>query len=136
MIVIYTDGSARRKSDQWIGAYAYELYCGGKAIYQKSMNLIPATINLCELMAVINALYTCNQLYPNQAIQIYTDSQYVAGGFKHPLQMKTNQTSWQALFQLTLNRPVEIFHVKSHHTDYRNNHVDRLARAKLRSQFA
>ena len=135
MIVIYTDGSARKKGKLWVGAYAYAIYRNGKAVYQASLNLIPAAANLCELTAVAHALYTSMKLYPDEPIQICTDSQYVIDGVSNPLHVKTNKKCWALVRQLMVNRDIRFFHVKSHHKDVRNNHVDRLARFKLRSQF-
>lgn len=135
MIVIYTDGSARQKGKLWIGAYAYAIYHNGKAIYQASLNLTPAAVNLCELTAVAHALYTSMKLYPDEPVQIYTDSQYVIDGVSNPLHVKTNKKCWALIQQLMVNRDIKFFHVKSHHTDVRNNHVDHLAKSKLRSQF-
>lgn len=135
MIVIYTDGSARQKDKLWVGAYAYAIYRNGKAIYQASLNLIPATVNLCELTAVSHALYTSMKLYPDEPIQIYTDSQYVINGLPNPLHVKTNKKGWILTQQLMVNRDIQFFHVQSHHTDFRNKHVDQLAKSKLRSQF-
>lgn len=135
MIFVYTDGSARQKDKDWIGAYAYAIYYANKAICQLSRNVIPATVNMCELLAVAHGIYECRNRYPNEPITVITDSQYVVNGFSHPLTVKTNKDAWKLLNDIKQNHDVNIKHVVAHSKDVRNKHVDLLAKTKLRSQF-
>lgn len=135
MIVIYTDGSARASNHTWIGAYAYSIYRNGKSIYQESKAIKPATVNFCELLAAANAIHTCVRLFPDEDIQLYTDSQYVITGSANPASNKKNKQGWSLWQSLVLNRNIQLFHVKGHDKDVRNKHVDTLAKSMLRSQF-
>lgn len=135
MITIYTDGSARQKDGVWVGAYAFALYRDGKALYQESKVVVPATVNVCELLAITDAIHTCQAKYPNEELEIYSDSQYAVNGFKSPLAIKTNKPYWQLLNNIKCNLPITIEHVKGHDQDVKNKHVDSLAKSKLRSQF-
>lgn len=134
-ISIYTDGSARQKDTTWVGAYAYAIYETNKAVYQFSQNVIPATVNVAELLAVIHAIHHGIKKYPNDKILIITDSMYVINGSKHPQKMKTNKNIWELYSKVARNTNIELKYVKAHDKDSKNKHVDALAKAKLRSQF-
>lgn len=135
MLEVYTDGSSRHNGEKWIGAYAYAIYKDGKAIYQSSKNLIGGTVNMCELIAVANAIHTSLTLYPNDNILIKSDSKYVLTGILSPLSMKTNKKGWNLIHQLIQNQNVKFDKVKAHEDDIYNNHVDKLAKEKLREYF-
>ena len=111
------------------------MYRNNKAISQYSVNLTPATVNICELVAVTHAIYDAIRLYPSEKIVIYTDSQYVVNGSKSALSMKTNKEAWKLFYDISLNQNLEIHHVKAHDKDVRNKHVDSLAKEKLREMF-
>lgn len=137
MIDVYTDGSSRHDGKKWIGAYAFAIYVNKKLQHEESNILIPLTNNGSELVAVMKALHYCQQHYPTKEIRIHTDSQYVLYGHarnkQHPL--NTNRKLWKLYYKMRDHVNFTLSHVKAHASNKQNNHVDKLARTKLREYF-
>lgn len=131
VVNVYTDGSARKK-DVWIGAYSFRVEHNNET-HEEAHTLIPATNNVAELVAVINAMYYCGQHYPSEQIIIHTDSNYVINGDKRPLD--TNVDYWNIYRTIKDQLHVTITKVKAHANNKGNNRVDSLAREELRKNF-
>lgn len=134
-LTIYTAGSARKNENIWIGSYAYAIYKNGKAIYQLSSTLHPATQNESELIAVMHAIYKTRELYPNEPIQIYTGSQYVFGGCENVTRIKSNIPLWETFHQLYNKDHMSIQFTSKKDKNAKGKHVAMLAKMKLKTQF-
>lgn len=133
---IYTSGSARKDDDTWIGSYAFAIYKDNKAIYQLSTAVHPATQNESELIAAMHAIHHARRLYPNDAIQLITGSQYVFGGCKKVTKIKSNQHMWLFFDKLYDSAHVSVEFVPKKEKDTKGKHVAMLAKMKLKTQFA
>lgn len=134
-LTIYAAGSARKDQDEWIGSYAYAIYEDGKALYQLSSALHPATQNESELIAVMHAVHKTRELYPNVPIQIYTGSQYVFGGCTSSTRIKSNKTLWDVFHRLYDKENMSIHFTPKKDKDAKGKHVAMLAKMKLKTQF-
>lgn len=136
MITVYTDGSSR-KSDHWIGVYAIVVYKDNELVYEYSEAITPCTNNAAELTAVLKAIHYCTNTYPDEPLQIYTDSRYVLNGNKRTKEtmFDTNTKLWELYYNFKEKVNFTIDYVKAHNTSEGNNHVDELARTTLRKCF-
>lgn len=103
-----------------------------KSKYQKSVNIVPATVNACELLAVADAIHYWANNCGQEPLEIRTDSLYVINGWKNPESNKKNKDIWKLISELKRNQNIQITHVKAHQSEIYNNHVDKLAKTKLR----
>lgn len=133
---IYTSGSSRKDDDKWIGSYAFAIYHKGKAIYQLSTAVHPATQNESELIAAIHAIHYARQHYPDDDIQLITGSQYVFGGCKKVTKIKTNQHIWSFFHKVYDSKNTNVDFVPKKDRNAKSKHVSMLAKMKLKTQFA
>lgn len=143
MITVYTDGSSRNSSEGWVGATATHIYEGDDLIYEDVRVVKPATNNVAELLAVVNAIVYC-QKRGIKRLHVVTDSGYVITGFKRLANGETHQTNmqeWQLTAQIAAGMTITFAQVKGHVSggtidNEKNNKVDKLAYNKLRAYFS
>ena len=135
MIKIYTDGSCLKNPGD--GGWA-AIINKDNEIKKISGSEKNTTNNRMELLAPINAL---KEMYPNEQIEIYTDSQYVKLGITEWINSwvtnnwKTskkedvkNKDLWVELYNLNKSLDVKWNWVKAHAGNSMNEEVDSLAK--------
>ena len=135
MIKIYTDGSCLKNPGD--GGWA-AIINKDNEIKRISGSEKNTTNNRMELLAPINAL---KEMYPNEQIEIYTDSQYVKLGITEWINSwvtnnwKTskkedvkNKDLWVELYNLNKSLDVKWNWVKAHAGNSMNEEVDSLAK--------
>jgi|TARA_B100001175_G_C19058650_1_gene425539 ribonuclease HI len=135
MIKIYTDGSCLKNPGD--GGWA-AIINKDNEIKKISGSEKNTTNNRMELLAPINAL---KEMYPNEQIEIYTDSQYVKLGITEWINSwvannwKTskkedvkNKDLWVELYNLNKSLDVKWNWVKAHAGNPMNEEVDTLAK--------
>ena len=135
MIKIYTDGSCLKNPGD--GGWA-AIINKDNEIKKISGSEKNTTNNRMELLAPINAL---KEMYPNEQIEIYTDSQYVKLGITEWINSwvannwKTskkedvkNKDLWVELYNLNKSLDVKWNWVKAHAGNPINEKVDLLAK--------
>ena len=135
MIIIYTDGSCLKNPGD--GGWA-AIINKDNEIKKISGSEKNTTNNRMELLAPINAL---KEMYPNEQIEIYTDSQYVKMGITEWINSwvtnnwKTskkedvkNKDLWVELYNLNKSLDVKWNWVKAHAGNSMNEEVDSLAK--------
>ena len=140
MIKIYTDGSCLNNPGN--GGWAAIIYFNNE-VKKISGSVKDTTNNKMELMAPIKAL---QEIKEKQAIEIYTDSQYVKLGITNWIHkwIKNNwQTSkkepvknkelWIQLYELTVSFDIKWIWVKAHAGNILNEEVDLLAKQAAES---
>lgn len=140
-IVLYTDGSYTigRNKGGWAFVHADETY--HRVIYSERGDLTNATNNVAELMAVINAIEYAIREYPDNPIEVLTDSQYVQKGFhnwvdgwkekgwvKYNGAPILNLELWKKLYEYKCDvASISISWVRGHDSDFFNEIADELA---------
>ena len=140
MITIYTDGSCLNNPGN--GGWA-AIINDNNVLTKISGSVKDTTNNKMELMAPIKAL---QEIKEKQAIEIYTDSQYVKLGITNWIHkwIKNNwQTSkkepvknkelWIQLYELTVSFDIKWIWVKAHAGNILNEEVDLLAKQAAES---
>ena len=135
MIKIYTDGSCLKNPGD--GGWA-AIINKDNEIKKISGSEKNTTNNRMELLAPINAL---KEMYPNEQIEIYTDSQYVKLGITEWINSwvannwKTskkedvkNKDLWIELYNLNKTFDIKWNWVKAHAGNTMNEKVDQLAK--------
>ena len=137
MIHLYTDGGCIGNPGP--GGWAFVLVKEEQVIrYDKGAHKA-TTNNQMELQAVIQGLSQANSIYPNEPIQVVTDSQYVKNGItqwihgwkkngwktasKQPVK---NQELWTALDEITQIVKPQWSWVKGHSGNQYNEQCDSL----------
>ena len=79
MFEIYTDGATSLNgSENAPGGWAYIILNNGIKITSAAENVQPATNNICELLAILNACkFIALQLKEIDSVTIYSDSAYI-----------------------------------------------------------
>ena len=128
-MVVYTDGGYSKKHDS--GSWAFAL----SKDEHKSGRVRKTTNNRMELTAIIQAIIYVKSSYPDEDIEIFSDSQYCVKGFMEWMygwQKKgwtkkgelLNEDLWRVLF--SLRKDVKLTWVKGHSDNEMNNFVDSL----------
>lgn len=138
MRVFYTDGSYG-KGRMEAGGWAYIEVVDKEVALEKwdadfSLDL---TSNQMEMKAVIEALKIIN---PGESAEIYSDCQYVVKGISEWIdgwiknnwitsknEPVVNKELWLEILELTKNKNINWFWVRSHDKNQYNNRVDELA---------
>jgi len=144
-MIAYTDGATSNNGSSYaIGGWAFIVLKdnGQTLIYTDSGSLQPATNNICELTAVINA---CTWLQENSTLSekhiIYSDSAYIINCYKEKWYKKwqingwrtsskspvLNQDLWEKLIPFFDNENFDFVKVKGHGNDRLNLLVDQMA---------
>tara|TARA_B100000900_G_C20582992_1_gene718329 strand:- start:1704 stop:2114 length:411 start_codon:yes stop_codon:yes gene_type:complete len=126
----YTDGSTLNNPGP--SGWAFIAICD---IWEWEVSdcVAESTNNRMELTAVIEALKFAKN---RQAVEIYSDSQYVIKGItqwidnwiKKDWKKVKNVDLWKELYSLTTGKDIKWTWVKAHADDEYNNRVDLLAR--------
>lgn len=151
---IFTDGATSLNGYEGSrGGWAFVILDNnGKLVEENSGHIEPATNNICELTAIIEACMTCvNLIKEDDCITIYSDSAYVINGLndwiykwqknnwqtanKHTVK---NQNLWEKLLPFVNDNRFNFNKVKGHNGDnspdaYWNDYVDKKAvKAKIK----
>ncbi len=134
-VTIYTDGAC--KGNPGPGGYGAVMICGERRV-ELSGGYRLTTNNRMELQGLLQALL---ELVEPCKLQVYTDSQYLLGGFqknwvkgwkrngwltsaKDPV---LNRDLWMKLDELLSKHEVEYHWVRGHASNVENNRCDELA---------
>ena len=149
MFQIYTDGATSKNGDiNAVGGWAYIILKDGIEIGSAADYVKPATNNICEMLAILNA---CNsikkELNDIDSVEVYSDSAYcincvnqhwyskwVTNGWitssKEPVK---NKELWEQLIPFFEDARFKWIKVKGHSNDKWNEKVDNMAvQARLR----
>lgn len=145
-IIVYSDGSCH--TQLLTGAWAAILLVSGRK-FVISGTAQATTHNRMELMAVIEAIKWILTEYPDAAVRVYSDSQYVVGleGRKIKIRLANYQTKagnniqnvdlvrelWQLQERIKVDFVKVEAHLKKTETINYNIEVDTIVRALLRS---
>jgi len=135
----YTDGAC--SGNPGPGGWGTVVYFNDGSVYEMGGVETPSTNNRMELLAAIEALKVLKASGQNQAVTLYTDSEYVINGITKWIKgwkkkgWKTaagkavlNQDLWETLDQLNLPL-VDWQHVRGHSGNEGNERCDAIARA-------
>lgn len=135
----YTDGAC--SGNPGPGGWGTVVYFNDGSVYEMGGVETPTTNNRMELLAAIQALKVLKASGQNQAVTLYTDSEYVINGITKWIKgwkkkgWKTaagkavlNQDLWETLDQLNLPL-VDWQHVRGHSGNEGNERCDAIARA-------
>ena len=143
MYEIYTDGATSKNGyDGATGGYAWALLKDEKCIEYASYHLSPATNNICEMMAIINA---CEEIAPKlenfDKVNVYSDSAYVINCYlqfwwkawlhnnwvNSKKELVKNRELWERIIPFFQDSRFQFIKVKGHSGNYWNERVDELA---------
>lgn len=142
MFTIFTDGATSNNGyDNCIGGSAWLIVKDDEIVAQSAIQIKPATNNICEMTAIIEALNYFEEHYPNVAATIYSDSAYCINCYKQKwyrswenngwmTSKKTpvlNQDLWKQLIYFFENPNFDFQKVKGHAGVKWNEYVDKLA---------
>lgn len=141
-IELYTDGGCA-PTNPGPGACAYAIVIDNELQKHSIFTSPDSTSNIMELTAIIKGLTKCKELYDQQHIQVYTDSQYVEQGLNtwsenwkkngwkngkgKPI---ANQALWFELLALRDSMNITCTWVKAHNGNPWNEFVDKLCSYK------
>ena len=148
MYKIYTDGATSNngRSDA-IGGYAWALINRDECVAYAARKITPATNNICEMMAIIDA---CEKILPSLSpfdkVEIYSDSAYCINCYKQfwwkgwllnnwvnsKREPVKNKELWERLIPFFQDARFQFVKVKGHNGDKDENskwneYVDKLA---------
>ena len=143
MYELYTDGATSKNGYAGaVGGAAFALLIDGKHAFDWSMKVEPATNNICEMLAVINACEKVSNLMNefDKAV-IYSDSAYIINCYnqfwwkawlhnnwvnskKEPVK---NKEFWEKLIPYFTDPRIQFKKVKGHAGNEWNEYVDKLA---------
>lgn len=148
MYRIYTDGATSHNGrEDAVGGYAWALIKDETCVDYAAKKIIPATNNICEMMAIIDA---CEKILPSlnefDRVEIYSDSAYCINCYKQfwwkawlhnnwvnsKKEPVKNKELWERLIPFFQDARFQFVKVKGHSDDGSinskwNNFVDGLA---------
>ena len=94
---LYTDGATSNNGyDNARGGYAYAIVANDKLIHADYQLIVPATNNICELMAIITG---CENILSSMEIDdvvlVYSDSAYCMNCYKQQWYKKWQTNGWK-----------------------------------------
>lgn len=130
---IYTDGSCIGNPGPggWAFIILKEQNNNLKDIFdQKSGGNVDTTNNRMEMTALLKALKYFLRKYPNEKLQIYSDSNLIVQTINQGWKKKANQDLWLEIDKILPNINFKIDWVKAHDNNIYNNYCDQLALKK------
>ena len=143
MYEIYTDGATSKNGYEGaVGGAAFVMLLNGEKIAEWSSKIEPATNNICEMLAIINA---CEEVDPMlnefDKVNIYSDSAYCINCYKQfwwkawlhnnwvnsKKEPVKNKELWERLIPYFQDARFQFIKVKGHSDNKWNNYVDKLA---------
>lgn len=143
MYEIYTDGATSKNGyDGAVGGAAFIILQDGVKIFEWNKKIEPATNNICEMLAVINACEKAsNMMNQFDSAVIYSDSAYIINCYnqfwwkawlhnnwvnskKEPVK---NRELWERLILFFTDARFRFKKVKGHTGNEWNEYVDKLA---------
>ena len=143
MYKIYTDGATSKNGFEGSeGGYAWALVDGDTLVDYAAYHIAPATNNICELSAIIDACKTIEpKLQPFDKVEIYSVSAYCINCYKQfwwkswlhnnwvnsKKEPVKNRELWEKLIPYFQDARFQFIKVKGHSGDKWNEVVDQLA---------
>lgn len=137
MIEVYVDGAC--SMNPGAGSWGYCIVKGNNVLEQKTEYLEYTTNNICELLALLYSLDHVSFYYPNEDINIYSDSAYCVNGYNEWIynwekngfinskkEEVKNREIWEKIIPFTKNKKINVLKVKGHSGNKFNTLIDRL----------
>lgn len=150
MFEIYTDGATSSNgSENAQGGWAYIILNDGMKIASAADYVQPATNNICELLAILNACkFIALQLKEIDSVTIYSDSAYIIncvhqkwyhkwqnnGWITSQKKLVKNRQLWEELIPFFDDPRFKWVKVKAHNGNFWNEEVDKMAVKKAKEK--
>ena len=96
MVNIYTDGATSHIGrENAIGGYAFVVEENGEELYSTYGKIYPATNNICELTALIEACEYIDKNLHGQQVTVYSDSAYCINCYKEKWYENWKRNGWK-----------------------------------------
>jgi ribonuclease HI len=123
---IYCDGASSGRPNK-PGGYGWVIVCGDEVAVWGYGGSPSTTNNLMEIQAAIEGLKAFLDLFPNQPLELVSDSEYMLGLASGRYYPSKNKAEAKELILLTRKAKAACRWVKGHNKDKWNEVADKLA---------
>lgn len=126
MFKIYTDGSCDATTR--IGGWGYIMLKDKEIIKEKNGGKLDSTNNRMELYAIIKGIKYVKKHYPDEEVEVYTDSLITMNCANGKFKRNANLDLWEVYDQVVSGLKIKFVKIKAHSGDFYNERVDILAK--------